>query len=77
MIIGIEAQRLFRTDKHGMEIVTQELISHLQVLDTKNEYVLFIKQDRDASIRETENFRIRYLGGSYPVWEQICLPKAA
>lgn len=77
MKIGIEAQRLFRTDKHGMEIVTQELIRHLQLLDTENEYVLFIKQDQGATIRETENFRIHYLGGSYPVWEQFRLPKAA
>lgn len=76
MKIGIEAQRLFRPDKHGMEIVTQELIRALQVLDKKNEYALFIKPDMDQVISETDNFSISYITGSYPVWEQIKLPRA-
>ncbi len=76
MRIGIEAQRLFRPDKHGMEIVTQELIKQLQLVDQQNEYVLFIKPDCDIVISETPNFHIEYLKGSYPVWEQIRLPRA-
>lgn len=76
MKIGIEAQRLFRPDKHGMEIVTQELIKQLQLIDQQNEYVLFIKPDRDKVISETPNFQIDFLQGSYPVWEQISLPVA-
>lgn len=76
MRIGIEAQRLFRPDKHGMEIVTQELIKQLQLVDKQNEYVLFIKPDTDKVILETPNFQIAYLKGSYPVWEQIRLPIA-
>ncbi len=79
MIIGIEGQRLFREKKHGMDMVALELIRNLQKLDSVNEYVLFIKPDKDVSaITESDNFRIVKLqGGFYPLWEQIALPKAA
>ncbi|MCX6245236.1 MAG: glycosyltransferase family 1 protein [Bacteroidetes bacterium] len=79
MRIGIEGQRLFRPKKHGMDMVALELIRNLQLIDHENEYVLFIRPDVDNTvIRETPNFRIVGLeGGSYPLWEQISLPKAA
>jgi len=79
MKIGIEAQRIFRQKKHGMDMVALELIRNLQLIDTENEYVLFIKPDVDDSvIKETPNFKIvRLKGGFYPLWEQIALPKAA
>ncbi|MCX6267007.1 MAG: glycosyltransferase family 1 protein [Bacteroidetes bacterium] len=79
MRIGIEGQRLFRTKKHGMDMVALELIRNLQRIDTKNEYFLFIKPDTDDTIlTETPNFHIVKLdGGFYPLWEQIALPKAA
>ena len=79
MIIGIEAQRIFRKKKHGMDMVALELIRNLQTIDNKNQYVLFIKPDEDDGvIEETDNFRIvRLNGGIYPLWEQFALPKAA
>ena len=79
MKIGIEGQRLFRTEKHGMDIVALELIRNLQKIDHENEYYIFVKKDDDVSaLKETPNFKIVTLdGGSYPVWEQIVLPKAA
>lgn len=77
MRIGIEAQRLFRPDKHGMEIVTQELIRQLQVIDKENEYTIYVREDTDPTITETDNFRIRHLKGTFPVWEQFSLPRAA
>ena len=79
MKIGIEAQRIFRQKKHGMDMVALELIRNLQLIDKENEYVLFIKPDVDDSvIGETANFKIiRLKGGFYPFWEQIALPKAA
>lgn len=79
MKIGIEAQRIFRQKKHGMDMVALELIRNLQLIDTENEYVLFIKPDVDDSvIKETPNFKIvRLKGGFYPIWEQIALPRAA
>jgi glycosyltransferase involved in cell wall biosynthesis len=79
MKIGIEAQRIFRTKKHGMDMVALELIRNLQLIDSENEYILFIKPDTDNKvIKESANFRIVKLnGGFYPLWEQIALPRAA
>ena len=79
MKIGIEGQRLFRKKKHGMDMVALELIRNLQIIDQKNEYVIFIKPDEDDTcLKETERFRIvRLKGGFYPLWEQIALPRAA
>jgi len=79
MIIGIEGQRLFRKKKHGMDMVALELIKNLQDIDHENEYYIFVKPDEDDSVlKETSNFKIIKLdGGSYPVWEQFALPKAA
>lgn len=79
MKIGIEAQRIFRKKKHGMDMVALELIRHLQQIDTTNEYVVFVNPDEDRSvIHETPNFKIIELkGGAYPFWEQVALPAAA
>jgi glycosyltransferase involved in cell wall biosynthesis len=78
MRIGIEAQRIFRKKKHGMDMVALELIRNLQKIDTENEYVIFVSPDEENSLLgETANFRIAELRGAYPVWEQILLPAAA
>lgn len=79
MRIGIEAQRLFRKKKHGMDIVALELIKALQQLDTPHQFFVFVKPDEDNQvIKETKNFKIIEVnGGPYPVWEQIKLPAAA
>ena len=59
MRIGIDGHRLFRRRKHGMEIVTIELIKNLQILDTENQYYIFVEPDQDKDcIKETENFKI-------------------
>ena len=79
MRIGIEAQRLFRKHKHGMDRVVLELIRSLQMIDTKNEYFIFVKPDQDnTAIKQTENFKIIEIpGGPYPLWEQFKLPRIA
>jgi glycosyltransferase involved in cell wall biosynthesis len=79
MKIGIEGQRLFRKKKHGMDMVALELIRNLQLIDTENEYFIFVKPDEDNTVlKETPNFKIIELdGGFYPMWEQIALPRAA
>lgn len=78
MRIGIEGQRLFRTKKHGMDMVALELIRNLQKIDKENEYVVFVKPDEDRCLQDTDNFKIVELaGGPYPVWEQWALPRAA
>ena len=38
MKIAIEAQRIFRTNKHGMDFVALETIRELQKLDHIHEY---------------------------------------
>ena len=79
MKIGIEGQRLYRTKKHGMDMVALELIKNLQQIDKKNEYVVFVKPDEDKTcIPTAPNFKIVELaGGPYPTWEQFALPRAA
>ncbi len=79
MRIGIEAQRIFRPKKHGMDIVALEMIRALQEIDTENHYFIFVKPDLDrAVLSSTSNFEIVEIsGGPYPYWEQVLLPKAA
>jgi glycosyltransferase involved in cell wall biosynthesis len=79
MKIGIEAQRIFRKNKHGMDIVALELIRNLQQHDLINEYIVFVKDDLDDQvIQESPNLKIvRLKGGPYPYWEQVLLSRAA
>ena len=79
MRIGIEAQRLQRPHKHGMDRVALELIKNLQEIDKKNEYFIFVKPDEDKKvISNTSNFTVvEVSGGAYPIWEQVKLPKIA
>ena len=79
MRIGIEAQRLFRPHKHGMDRAALELILHLQIIDKVNDYFIFVKPDRDRTvIKSTANFKVvEVAGGPYPFWEQFKLPRIA
>lgn len=75
--IGIEAQRLFRSHKHGMDIYALELIKALQAVDSYHQYFLLAQPGEDMQcVQESENLHI-YTGkaASYPVWEQWQLPK--
>ena len=47
MIIGIEAQRIFRKNKHGMDYVVLQEIRELQKIDKENEYYVFVKPNED------------------------------
>lgn len=78
MKIGIEAQRLFRKKKHGMEVVALELIKQLQAIDKINQYIIFVRDDEDSQcIQETPNFKICVLKSyTFVDWEQYQLPKA-
>ena len=78
MRIGIEAQRIFREKRRGMDVVVVELIKKLQEVDHENEYFIFVKEgDNDAVIREKSNFTIVRLDKApYPYWEQVLLVKA-
>ena len=77
MRIGIEAQRIFRKNKHGMDYVVLEEIRELQKTDTKNEYFVFVAPGEDHCLTDTRNVHILEIGnGFYPMWEQVALPRA-
>lgn len=77
MKIGIEAQRIFRKNKHGMDYVALETIRQLQQTDKRNEYYIFVASGEDRCLDESENFRIVEIKKQpYPIWEQISLPRA-
>lgn len=77
MRIGIEAQRIFRKNKHGMDYVVLEEIKELQKMDTRNEYFIFVAPGEDHCLKDTRNVHIMEIGnGLYPMWEQIALPRA-
>lgn len=76
MKIGIEAQRIFRPKKHGMDVVAIELIKNLQEIDRRNEYIVFGRNGVNDSIAKTSNFRIStFPAFSYADWEQVGLVK--
>lgn len=77
MKIAIEAQRLFRRKKHGMEIVALEIIKELQKINTDDSFFVIAKNDLDDQcISATENFIIKKINSKfYPFWEQVSLPQ--
>ena len=78
MKIGIEAQRIFRKNKHGMDYVVLQEIKELQQMDTTNEYYVFVKSGEDRCVESTKNVHIIELNcPTYPLWEQWALPRAA
>ena len=77
MRIGIEAQRIFRKNKHGMDYVVLQEIKELQKMDTQNEYFVFVAPGEDKCLEESKHVHIIEIGGSfYPLWEQFSLPRA-
>lgn len=77
MKIVIEAQRIFRRNKHGMDFVALETIRNLQRLDKENQYYVLVKPGEDRCLEPAPNFEIMELKcPSYPLWEQVALPLA-
>ncbi|MGZ4068488.1 MAG: glycosyltransferase, partial [Bacteroidia bacterium] len=76
MHVGIEAQRILRRKKHGMEIVALELIRNLQYIDHKNKYTVFARHGQDENaIKSTPNFKVeKFSAITYVDWEQFRLP---
>ncbi|MBR1394108.1 MAG: glycosyltransferase family 4 protein [Prevotella sp.] len=78
MKIGIEAQRIFRKNKHGMDYVVLQEIIELQKMDHHNEYFVFVAPGPDVCISDSANVHVIEIGGGfYPLWEQWSLPRAA
>ncbi|MEO5967623.1 MAG: glycosyltransferase family 1 protein [Ferruginibacter sp.] len=76
MKIGIEAQRIFRKKKHGMDIVILEALKQMQKISNEEFYV-YAQEDEDLNaLNSAQNFNLRITKpSSYPVWEQKTLPK--
>ena len=78
MIIGIEAQRLFRKEKHGMDYVVLNELRQLQCIDSENIYYVFVKPGEDHCLSDSDNMHIIELNcPTYIIWEQWALPIAA
>ncbi|WP_294746794.1 glycosyltransferase family 1 protein [uncultured Prevotella sp.] len=78
MKIGIEAQRIFRKNKHGMDYVVLQEILQLQQIDHQNEYYVFVKPGPDRCVEDSSRVHIIEINTpSYPLWEQFALPRAA
>lgn len=77
MKIAIEAQRIFRKNKHGMDFVALETIRELQKIDRENEYYIFVSPGDDPCLSPTANMHIVEIKcPTYPLWEQVALPRA-
>lgn len=77
MRIAIEAQRIFRINKHGMDFVALECIRELQKLDLVNEYFILVSPGPDHCLKESANVHIVEVKcPTYPLWEQVALPRA-
>lgn len=78
MKIGIEAQRIFRKNKHGMDYVVLQEILQLQQIDHQNEYYVFVKPGPDRCVEDSSRVHVIEINTpSYPLWEQFALPRAA
>ena len=77
MKIAIEAQRIFRHDKYGMDFVALETIRELQKRKDSNKYYIFVAPGKDRCLEESENLSIIELHcPTYVLWEQVALPQA-
>ena len=77
MKIAIEAQRIFRTNKHGMDFVALETIRELQKTDHENEYYILVAPGEDRCLQVSDNVHIVEIKcPTYPLWEQVALPSA-
>ncbi|TFF34734.1 glycosyltransferase family 4 protein [Mucilaginibacter psychrotolerans] len=75
--IAIEAHRIFRPHKHGMDVVAHELLKRLPLGEDNIDYHVMVKQDTDRCISTTQNRVVHMLKKApYFIWEQFLLPKA-
>lgn len=76
MKIAIEAQRIFRPNKHGMDFVALETIRELQKRNDGNHYFVIVAPGKDRCLQESSNLSIIELKcATYPLWEQVALPR--
>ena len=58
MKIAIEAQRIFRPSKHGMDFVALETIRELQKRNDGNQYFVIVAPGEDRCLEESSNLSI-------------------
>lgn len=76
MKIAIEAQRIFRPNKHGMDFVALETLRELQKRQDGNQYYVIVAPGEDHCLEESDNMKIIELHcPTYPLWEQWALPR--
>lgn len=75
MKIGIEAQRIFRKKKHGMDIVILESLKEMKNMNHPD-LMVYAQNDEDKNaLTSSINFEIvKTAPASYPIWEQKMLP---
>lgn len=73
MVIGIEAERANAQQKTGVEHYARQLIEHLARLDSKNQYVLYLRSSpQDWFLKLPKNFQVRVI--PFPIfWTQLRL----
>jgi len=77
MKIAIEAQRIFRKNKHGMDFVALEVIKQLQKADHVNQYYILVAPGEDICLKSSNNMQvIEVKCPTYVLWEQVALPCA-
>lgn len=77
MLIGIEAQRIFRRRKHGMDYVVLEEIRRLQKKNLHDHFYIFVAPGEDRCLEDSSNVHIIEVNcPTYPLWEQVALPIA-
>lgn len=77
LTVAVEAQRLFRKRKHGMDIVALELLERLPFTSNGIDYHVMVKNDSDPCLK-TITHRVTHVIKSAPyfIWEQFLLPIA-
>ncbi len=78
MKVAIEAQRLLRSKRYGMDIVALELLKAFSSLNSDNEYtILSSKGDNKSNLPlDNPHFSLKEWGAKvYPIWEQFSLPQ--
>lgn len=76
MTIAIEAQRIFRPNKHGMDFVALETIRELQKRNDDNKVFVIVAPGEDRCLVESANLSIIELKcPTYLFWEQVALPR--
>jgi len=78
MRVGIEAQRILRKNKHGMDMVALHLIRALQQAAPEHDYVIFVRPGEDTGVLNgLTKVQVVYVRSfTYADWEQLWLPLA-